>query len=210
LNKYYSQNNDTLFYIRDIDFKSSSSENPNWAYDYYIDTIFYFNLDSLINIGQIDSVSTNIELYNGRLINYITTGTGEEDIFSKRFVIGCGRTYDNYRTWGGLTEATTELVYYKKGTEEWGTPMLVSIDNIKSNNTDIIIYPNPAKSTLNIITNDIETIDMRIISMSGKLVKTIKLSTESKTIDISQLRTGIYILGIKQNDIIIYKKLIKE
>jgi len=210
LNKYYSQNNDTLFYIRDIDFKSSSSENPEWTYDYYIDTIFYFNLDSLINMGQIDSVGTDVDLYNGRLINYITTGTGEEDIYSKRYVNGCGRSYNNYRTWGGLTEATTELVYYKKGNEEWGTPMLVSIYDNESNNPDLIVYPNPAKSTINIMTNDVETIELKIIALSGELVKTLKLSAESKTIDISQLSIGIYILEIKKNDRIIYKKLIKE
>ena len=210
LNKYYSQNNDTLFYIRDIDYKASSSENPNWTYDYYIDTIFCFNLDSLINMGQIDSVSTNTDLYNGRLINYITTGTGEEDIYSKRYVNGCGRAYNNYYTWGGLTEATTELVYYKKGNEEWGTPLFVSIYDTESNDPDFIVYPNPAKSTINILTNDIETIDLKIIAMSGELVKAIKLSTELKTIDISQLSKGIYILEIKKNDRIIYKKLIKE
>ena len=208
LNKYYSQNNDTLFYIRDIDYRASSSENPDWTYEYYIDTIFYFNLDSLINMGQIDSVSTNINLYNGRLINYITTGT--EDIYSKRYVIGCGRAYNNYRTWGGATEATTELVYYKKGNEEWGTQMLVSIYDTESNNPDLIIYPNPAESTINILTNNVETIDLKIIAMTGELVKTRKLSAESKTIDISQLRTGIYILEIKKNNRIIYKKFIKK
>ena len=42
LDKYYSQDNDTLFYVRDIAYKSIYGPPPSgWNYDYYTDIIFY-------------------------------------------------------------------------------------------------------------------------------------------------------------------------
>lgn len=208
LNKYYSRNNDTMFYIRDIDRMTSSMENPDWVYDYYIDTIFYFNLDSLINMGQIDSVYTDLDLYNGRLINYVTIE--EYSTTFKSFAVGCGQTINRYISHDFTTEAETRLIYYKKGNEEWGNQIIVSIFNPHSNNSDIIVYPNPAKSIINIISKNGKTFDLKIFTLFGELVKTIKLNSELKTIDISKLKAGIYLLVIRKNDKIIYKKLIKE
>lgn len=200
LNKYYSQNNDTLFYIRDIDYHEFYPS----IYEYHNDTIFYSNLDSLINNGLIDEVYTDPDLYNGRLINSINQYIGW-----RKFAVGCGLTFFQ-EVYGSSGRNESNLVYYKKGDEEWGDQMLVSIYDTKSNDTELIVYPNPAKSTINILSSDVETIDLKIISMAGELVKAIKLRSELKTIDISQLRNGIYILEINKNDKVIYKKIIKE
>ncbi len=205
---YYSQNSDTIFYIRDIDYKEYSSENPQTTYEYYIDTIFYANLDSLIHSGFIDSVYTNENLYNGRIINNVSYGN--EDTWSLRFVAGCGRVVTNFTSWGETLHSEDELVYYKKGEEEWGTPMPVSIENINANAIDIKIYPNPSTDYITIRLNDLINSTLTITSLTGNKIKTIELITNLTSIDISSLNSGIFLLSIKKDEQVYYKKFMKK
>jgi hypothetical protein len=208
VDKFYSQ--DTILnYIRDIEIKRSDSDDPEWIFEVYLDTMRIISPNSLINGGLIDSTGVNLELYNGRLINYYYVGP-PEIIEIKRFVVGCGKTYDNWHEWDGYSGQTTELVYYKKGNEEWGIPIPVSIENHQTNKYDLILYPNPAKSNVNILSTDFEETYYEIYDISGNVViKTNKIDG-TKTIDISDLKKGLYIVVIKVNQKIVYRKLIKE
>ena len=210
VNKYYSQNNDILNYVRDIKIKSRTSDNSEWTYEYFTDTLVIYHLDSLINEGNIDSVDTNQEFYNGRLINYFFYENPPDFTKIKRFVVGCGNAFDFWTEWGGNSGQTTELVYYKKGDEEWGTPMMVSVNDIKAKNHNLILFPNPAKSELTILTNNFKILYLEVYNISGELITRKNFGVETKKIDVSRLKNGLYILKIKTNDIIIYKKLIKE
>ncbi len=203
---YYSQNSDTIYYIRDIDYKESSSENPQTTYEYYIDTIFYTNLDSLIHSGFIDSVYINENLYNGRTINHVSYGN--EDTWTLNFVNGCGQVETNFTSWGQTITSEDKLVFYKKGEEEWGTPMPVSIVNI--NAIDIKVYPNPARDFITIRSNDLINNTLTITSLTGNEIKTIELITNLTSIDISNLNSGVYLISIKKNEQIYYKKFMKK
>ena len=205
---YYSQNSDTIFYIRDIDYKEYSSENPQTTYDYYIDTIFYTNLDSLIHSGFIDSVYTNENFYNGRIINFVSYGN--EDTWTLNFVNGCGQVETNFTSWGHTVYSEDELVYYKKGEEEWGFPMPVTVEDINANSIDIKIYPNPSKDFINIKSNDFINCTVTIISLTGKELITAELITVLTSIDISGLNSGLYIICIENNEQTFCKKILKE
>lgn len=208
LDKFYFQDT-VLNYIRDIEVKSSNSDDPEWTFEYYIDTLTIYSPNSLINGGLIDSTGVNQDLYNGRLINYNSVGP-PEIIENKRYVVGCGNAFEDWYEWGGYSGQTTELVYYKKGNEEWGTPIPVSIDNFQADNHDLILYPNPAKSNLKILTKDFEKIYFEIYNISGDLIMNKDIIGGTRTIDISQLKNGLYVVGIKMNERIVYRKLIKE
>ena len=67
-----------------------------------------------------------------------------------------------------------------------------NIKNIDMEN-NISISPNPASNTININTK-LKITDLTIINSNGQIVKTIQ--NNNKTIDISDLETGIYILKI--------------
>ena len=203
---YYSQNSDTIYYIRDIDYKESSSENPQTTYEYYIDTIFYTNLDSLIHSGFIDSVYINENLYNGRTINHVSYGN--EDTWTLNFVNGCGQVETNFTSWGQTITSEDKLVFYKKGEEEWGTPMPVSVVNI--NAIDIKVYPNPARDFITIRSNDLINNTLTITSLAGNEIKTIELITNLTSIDISTLNSGVYLISIKKDQHIYYKKFMKK
>ena len=205
IGKYYSQNNDTLNYIRDIAYKASSSVNPNWTYKYYVDTVYYTNLDLLINSGNIDSVYTDSNYYNERIINYIAIGI--EDVWYSKYVVGCGYALRSFVGWGSVEEFSDELVYYKKGDEEWGTKIPVSVEEDKVITSSIIIYPNPARNKISISNKNGEVINSIIIY--NHLGQKVFYENElTNAVDISILRQGMYVVELVSTGIKTREKLI--
>jgi len=86
----------------------------------------------------------------------------------------------------------------------------ISLMDITENKNDdlISIYPNPAKSQINIKVNStIESISL--YDCTGKIIyKENKIDTELIKIDASNLRTGIYLINIKTPVRVITKKIV--
>ncbi|MBC8753393.1 T9SS type A sorting domain-containing protein [Kordia sp. YSTF-M3] len=74
--------------------------------------------------------------------------------------------------------------------------------------SDFKLYPNPSKGILNIQTNTIDSVSVSIYDILGKEVLT--ADRINNTIDISNLKNGMYIVKMTMNDISITKKIIKE
>jgi len=74
----------------------------------------------------------------------------------------------------------------------------------------ISLFPNPAENVLNIISKTDHTAKLSIIDISGKVVKQFSLENNTKSIDISDLRRGLYIVKIQllSNHRTFQKKLI--
>jgi len=205
IDKYYSQNNDTLIYVRDINYKFV--QDTSWQYSYYIDTVFYTCLDSLINNGNIDEVYSFSYYYNGRIVNEVEYTIPLEYHHFKKFVTGCGLAYHWW--WDGPSnDYIDELVYYKKGDEEWGTPLWVSLEDQVNNNHSITIFPNPVENYLN-ISSEKKISKIQVYTINGKCI--IDSEYTEKLIDLRYLTSGIiYIIAVKIDDQIIYKKFIKK
>lgn len=76
--------------------------------------------------------------------------------------------------------------------------------NLEENN--IKVYPNPTDAVLNVTSNE-TIIQIRIFNVLGKEI----LKTTSKTIDVSQLNQGIYLIEIEgDNNQTIIKRFIKK
>ncbi len=89
------------------------------------------------------------------------------------------------------------------GADQSGCNILGVADNSFN---QISIYPNPTNDILNINTfNNIDKIE--VYDMLGRLVKT---RDNSKTINLNSLSSGLYIVNIHSNNIIISKKVVKE
>jgi hypothetical protein len=82
-----------------------------------------------------------------------------------------------------------------------------SISSAKTSLDNIKIYPNPASSVLNVISNSAADFSYSLMSVSGKLIKEGRIQS---SIDISSLEKGIYILKIQSEDGVGYKKVIVE
>ncbi len=208
IDKYYSSDSNIVYYIRDFMRKTISSWNPVWTYTYRIDTIQYANLDLLIQEGEIDTVYSNTNLYNGRLINQFEHDDGDVYYIS-RYVVGCGvAEWYSFNSSGG--ESSDYLVYYRKGSEVWGQPLIVDIGENKSKDSELLIYPNPASNTINIEYDKLINGHIEIYSINGTYIEKIELKPESKNIDISKLNMGSYIFKFCFTDKMIYKKIIKK
>lgn len=82
------------------------------------------------------------------------------------------------------------------------------IDN-EVNVYDLILYPNPADSELNLATIDGRKVAYRIINYLGKEVKKGNFSTQ-ENINVSSLTSGVYIFEINDGQKTITKKFIKK
>ncbi len=72
----------------------------------------------------------------------------------------------------------------------------------------IKIYPNPVSEILNIETPETSTLE--IINIQGQIVSTKTISDKTGSIDVSELRSGVYTLRIKTDNGIMMKKIIKQ
>ena len=73
---------------------------------------------------------------------------------------------------------------------------------------DALVYPNPTKNILNILTNNVTINSISIYDMLGKEVLTTKEVNNS--IDVSSLKSGIYLVKIATNEASVTKKIVKE
>lgn len=201
LNRYSSQNSDTIFYIRDIAKQKRDYSSPDtdfWQYYYFTDTIYYYNLDSLINSGQIDTVYSNNNIYNGRIINYDYKFISDPiQIEQRTFVNGLGRVIFSENSVYWETFYYSQLVYYKKGNEEWGTEKVVFIDEINSVFPDnVLIYPNPFKNLINIKLNNIKEVSIKVFNTNGQMIY-LEENIESSIhqIDLNGA-TGVYLIEV--------------
>ncbi|MCF8296440.1 MAG: T9SS type A sorting domain-containing protein [Saprospiraceae bacterium] len=80
------------------------------------------------------------------------------------------------------------------------------INELGISNQELIIYPNPANTRLNIELenfNSNEKLEILIFNSLGKLVKTKVIKASQKSLDVSDLPQGLYIIAIKsENEII--------
>jgi hypothetical protein len=209
INKYYSPDNETVYYVRDVAYKAFYYPDPETILKFYSDTISYTHLNYLINNGEVDSVYSDPDLYNGRKINF-NDCLNKNYVWTSKYVNGCGMTSEYFYSWESQSESSDELVYFKKGEEEWGSEMLiVSVENPELFDM-ISMVPNPAKNTLKIETTNNEIVEVAIISMNGIRVKSCELTPGQTTIDISDLDSGFYIVQFDVNGKITSKKLVIE
>lgn len=209
--KYYTENFDTLIYKVYRNSREISSWDPYYSYDTIIHTIVVTKLDSLILDGNIDTVYTLPNLYNGRVMNnthYSVYGTH----YSEKYVEGCGRVYQNTTFDEFNAEYNFWLKYYKKGEEEWGIPEII-LNTEEISHDKLAIYPNPAKNEFFIDLNDYKNVfkTIEVYSSNGKLVKSqlIDNSTIQK-INIDNFNKGLYIVKLASEIELHQFKLIKN
>jgi len=76
--------------------------------------------------------------------------------------------------------------------------------------TDFLIYPNPTKKYLNINTAQAHVKTISIIDITGKTVYKINNPNQTKKIDLSILKSGIYIVKIHTSSSVLTKRFIKQ
>ena len=112
------------------------------------------------------------------------------------------------------TTATGNVVSLATATKTALLPEVISgaINNTNNDVTEITgitVFPNPVKNNLNINSKD-QIKSIRILSMSGVILKTISMKSGSQSVDLSKLSKGIYIAEIITTNGSTKKKIIKQ
>ncbi len=117
---------------------------------------------------------------------------------------------------GIKTEAAT--FYWNKNTSEWNNHVKTayhyskisdSENDDKEQNTDLVIFPNPAQSEIYLKFSG-EAKDLKIISMDGAVVLQELVPSIYRSVNISRLRSGMYIAIISFGDTQASMKFIKK
>lgn len=166
--------------------------------------VISFNLQSIKHIGGDKYVMTKTtDLYKD--LEKVSEECWEFPvsdilIINPDYMKGLGGPYYWASMWDSFSRRRP--VYYKKGSEEWGSPMTI-VDETGTDNPDepgITVFPNPAGNYV-WLTADIPVF-FEIIDLHGSVLITELIDSGHQQIDTSKLKEGIYIYRIRKAEMV--------
>jgi photosystem II stability/assembly factor-like uncharacterized protein len=130
-------------------------------------------------------------------------------------------TKNNGVDWNEINDGLTNLKIHAVGTDQtylyagtengiWKRPLadfnIVANPYVKSN-SDFTIFPNPATTT--IFFNNPDPVEVEILNLQGQSVTTSSIPPYG-SIDVSALKSGVYLAKIRTDDRLITKRIIKQ
>ncbi|MGH1387015.1 T9SS type A sorting domain-containing protein [Kordia sp.] len=137
--------------------------------------------------------------------NTTTNGTG--GLTGTVIYIGTDTSFTDTYTAGNYYKIYAVDKAFNYSNELIVSDATLSLDDVNIT-SDFKLYPNPSKGILNIQTNTTDSVSISIYDMLGKEV--LNADKVTNTIDISNLKNGMYLVKIATNDRSITKKIIKE
>jgi len=153
---------------------------------------------------------------NGDCYSPAFDGSGFRGYYLEYYYKGLGGPYYYFDepAWG----PSKLLVYYKKGSEVWGTPLdcdslrQVGIQEPKYNQP-ISIYPNPTEGKIIILSPPDISSPYRIViyDISGRLITGFTMNSNTQAFDVSGFTAGIYICRLEAENGLVYRgKIIRQ
>ena len=127
-----------------------------------------------------------------------TTESGAELGFEVAVMDNDGTTDDDFQ---GAYSWNADANEAHKNSTYFGTATLVTETGINDINTTktVSVYPNPASNLLNLENTSSEQI-VSIYDITGKTVKEVSLGSSNSQINISELKQGLYIIKVMDNN----------
>jgi len=229
IDKYYSQNQDTLIYIMKISrytttFNPSPTPHLDYTFYNYIDTAIYTDLDSSIYYYlRGNPFYSNFNIFYYHDTNYIycqndlhyfhlVTNGNEPDEYYFDYSIGLGNVSMEFWSHSSypLIHNYGNLVYYKKGSFTCGTADTVGLSiNLMEKANSINVFPNPVKDRLSIQITDFQntSIDIQVINNTGQIIKEY-FNFRGESISTTELSDGLYLIRVSNGKIFGVKKFI--
>jgi hypothetical protein len=227
IGKYFSSGNDTVFYIRYHDNYSSvfnCCPNPHLDYNFSIgtDTVFYTDLDSLINytfIGINDSCNSYFDTVyyspqycNAEVFEYERAEcTCCIDAVTTREIygLGLGMLEHHFYDAANFIYQNWNLFYYKKDTLVCGTPDLFTEVLSLKENKGFLLFPNPTSGTFKIQSPQLKNSQLEIFNMLGEKIYSDFTLGEESTVSLNA-PAGIYFVRVSDGEKAYTQKLVVE
>lgn len=196
--------NNSIFYFNDQGASGVVGLSVNPGHVSYPNTVFVNNSiseDNFNNLSYLTNTSNADPLFTDANNNDFTLQSGSPAIDAgDNSLVSSGITADllfNQR----IHNTTVDMGVY-----EFGASSTLSVNDFLVVNNEIKIYPNPTTSILNIKTDE-EISYIHVFNILGEKV----ISTTEKSINVSKLNNGLYILTVKTvSGQIQTKKIIKN
>lgn len=216
--KSFSIDNDTVFYQINQVGNSSS----NWSFIYSSFTRSYTDLDSIATHHTLEQCLTSPPptdtlypeaLYCDQLTWRKTSNHDlncfEDNYYLSDLIVGCGGPYFYGDVGiGGPASYNYRLTYFKKDSVSCGNAFTTGIEENQLEN-NIKLFPNPSNSTIQVTM--LNPISIKKYAINDVFGKNIGEYDYSNSIDISNLKSGIYFITFLGSDFRkITKKIIKE
>ncbi len=186
-----------------------------------VDTTLYLQPDTMVIkypdsviFNQGDSMYTDPPAYNGRRV-YIHTYWILNALKEERYVTGLGQVFNGWQLVPGSScDVVDSLIYYKKGTESWGTTLSGYLQH--KVDSPVIIGPNPVRDHLYVRSKqfNVRFLELGILDIQGRLVWKELPLTQSSTLEVhldsKKLERGVYFLYIRTENGTVHYKFIKD
>jgi len=128
----------------------------------------------------------------------------ESDVlyFNPEYMKGLGGPYYWASMWHSYTKR--QLVYYKKGDQEWGSPLTI-VDETGIDMLDepvISVFPNPATDYIRVKSDIILPVLFEIIDLHGSVLIAEVIHSSNDRIDTSTLKAGVYVYRIRKAELV--------
>ena len=213
-----------------IDYKNGSfgDLNNDGFIDTYYNDVLYLNgttsnnwitINTVGTDSNVDGIGARVEIYtsSGIQIRDVRSGEGFEfmSTLNTHFGIGTDTSISHIIIYWPSSRCDTYMnpPINQAFTAVEGAGIscdTLGVDDEDALSSDLILTPTPTKNTLNINTNlQLQDAIYNIYDLSGRRVMTSSLNN-AKTIDVSQLSAGNYILSIMANGLVKNQKFIKQ
>jgi Secretion system C-terminal sorting domain len=198
LNRRLSANNDSLIYAVKSELANATSLKQ---VEVKTDTLKFGQLDSV----AIDELKPTDKFFNS---DYFFTFSDNKRIANIRSLVCNCLDFFNDITVGqgiGTTYRQTgfpefeQLIYYKKGSNTWGTPVILSSITTPSVFLEKIkVFPNPTNQILNIETEG-RFDRLQLVNVYGQIAL---IQKKTSAVDVSDLPNGLYFLQIFEGNML--------
>jgi hypothetical protein len=240
IDKYYSENGDTLFYVMHCSYYTSDYEfnpEPHLVYNFGEDTTTeqYTNLDSpildyfpylrydtlvaiYVDDFNYDTIVENSELLCDRFSNgfdcSFAASAVEPAYFYYRFGEGLGIIRETVcNETGGpwlCPNIAKNLTFYSKGDEICGTMDSLTFNPQITEKIDFDIFPDPVADYLFIRFDETNPALIELFDLNGRKITSEMMESKSFQLDLTWLKSGMYVVRITSENKVVTKKIVKE
>jgi len=125
------------------------------------------------------------------------------------YIKGCGKlttneTIDSGEIYYGFSES---MAYYKKGEEEWGTPLeppIIGMEEYTGRDHTLLVYPNPTEGEIYFSTKGLSTSEQysfKLYDQKGTVLIDKLVNPNELSIDLSDLKQGLYFYRVVGADL---------